>query len=164
MAKIIPIGPRLMCPVPYGRPVKRRRSWYLWVGPELGQRPRGHPPLVRGPRGKALLAVNQVWVRHSDSMLWVIREIKKGGAHPAYPNRVVVAPYYRSQYLHELAEATLRLTMSIWEDEIRSRRESIIQLRRAARLDPGSPWRGSRTAAQSAYLFFDIDEYGNRAD
>lgn len=165
MGKVILIKPELARSSLHGKPVKRGGVWHLWVSPGPGQRPRGHPPLARGPRGKALLAVNQVWVQHPDYTLWVIRDIKKDGtSHPSYPHRVVLAAYYRGRYLRELSEATLRQSMSVWEDEIESRKELILKLHRAAHFDPESPWRGQETATQSACSFFDIDEYGNRVE
>ncbi|HVB19755.1 MAG TPA: hypothetical protein VNF51_00490 [Candidatus Paceibacterota bacterium] len=87
-------------------------------------RPIGHPPLRRGPRGKALLDVNQVWVESRTNTLWVIVSLKddelQDGTHT---HRVWLRPYdaserFRNKRKRELIEPLLRILMRVWEDAV----------------------------------------------
>ncbi len=156
MNKIIPLRPSLV-----GRPVQRGEAWYLFLDTKGGKKPKGHPPLERGPRGKVLLAVNQVWVELHTGMLWVVRSIEKTRKHPSYPHDVGFTPYHKGHYQRILAEMTFRQTMQVWEDAIQFRIDLGVKVNYAARQDPKSPFRG-RGAAESARAFFGIDEHGNR--
>lgn len=144
-----------------GRPIKRDDGWYLFLGPDA-KRPKGHPQLRRGPRGKAILDVGQVWVEIPTDMLWVVRSFWKGSAHPSYPHYVELTPYYRGRYQYILSEASLRKNMQVWEDAIGFSADLMARVEFAAHNDPTSPWKGRQSAGIAARSFLGIDAQGNR--
>ncbi len=92
---------------------------------ERWARPVGHPPLRRGPRGKALLDRNQVWVEECTDKFWVIMDYKDGLQCGTYTHRIWLRPYdarerFQERRSRELAELTLRATMRVWEDALAS--------------------------------------------
>lgn len=150
---------------PFGRPVKRGSNWHLFLGPE-GQHPRGHPPVSRGPRGKVLLAINQVWVESYSDMLWVVRGFKRirNRRYQSYQYDVELAPYYRGRQKKIIAESTFRGRMKVWEDAIQFRIDLCARVDYSAKNDPESPFRGRDNAVEAARKFFGVDRYGNRID
>lgn len=122
-----------------------------------GRRPLGHPEVKYGPRGRVLLAPQQVWVEGHTGVLWIIeslRHMREG----FYPFNVTLVRYDgTSKGARILSEHTMRSYMEVWEDAVQSRK------RIAEKLKDGSPhpFGSNKAAAQ----FFGIDpDTGNRVD
>jgi hypothetical protein len=79
----------------------------------LGRKPGGHPAPIYGPRGRVLMARGQVWVEEHTQRLWVIRAITKRKGRACSHDVVLVA--YKGKETRMLAEATVRLRMSVWD-------------------------------------------------
>jgi len=103
-------------------------------------RPVGHPLLKRGPRGKALLDRNQVWVEGHTNKLWVVMNYEDGLQYGTYTHRVWLRPYDARERRgekrsRELSELTLRSIMRVWEDAFDSD-PSLVEKLRSAKIPP----------------------------
>ncbi len=125
-----------------------------------GQRPLGHPPVTHGPRGKVLLAENQVWVEIHNQRLWVVDEIWVA-RNTFYPHDVSLLAF-RGSEVRKLAETGLRATMRVWDEWAEFKRECMVKFDYCAQHDPSSPWCGQPNAADRAQTFFGLDAKGNR--
>ncbi len=150
------------------RRVKRRpkKAAGPWRFADLqGRRPRGHSKIKYGPRGRVLMALDQVWVDGATQELWVVHDLvpvkhRKGSL---YPNDVLLIAY-RGTRFWKLAETTVRLTMRVWDQEAPAREELMQKLNYMSRHDPQSPWYGQKDAKRKAQKFFGLDARGNRND
>lgn len=112
---------------------RKKKDSGPWCLADLGgKKPRGHPVIKRGRRGKVLLAKSQVWVELHTKHLWVIDHIEHGYHAGTYPCHVWLRPYGTRTRLylyahHSLSEQSFRGGMKVWEDfmefDIRLRRQ-----------------------------------------
>lgn len=163
MGEIIALRPEFVPTEIHARPVRVKGVWYMWLGPEQGRRPTGHPPVKRGPRGKALLEIGQVWVELHTMMLWEVCSFEIARAHPCYPHDVEIR-HYRGTWREWPAEMTLRHKMRVWEEAEEFNCDLREKADLAARFDVTSPWRGTELAVESAQSFFGRDPYGNKLE
>lgn len=124
----------------------RKRGMYWHMADLGGHRPTGHPTLKRGPRGKVLLELGQVWVEPHNDELWVIDEIKKV-RDAFYPHDVLLIRY-QGCVVRKIAESSLRSGFQVWDDAIASRKVIMAKLARAG----ASP------------AFFGLNKNGDRID
>jgi hypothetical protein len=143
----------------------RKKKGEPWRLPHLrGKRPRGHPKVKYGPKGKVLIATGQVWVAlHSQELMVVTQLI--AARKTFYPYDVVFARYRsKSIYSDCIGEANFRASYKVWEDYLVFNKETMTKLAHLSRFDPESPWRGHKDAEESALKFFGLDADGNRTD
>jgi len=142
---------------------RRERLKIKWRFKDLqGGRPQGHPAHIeRGPKGRIILAVGQVWVEGHTQNLVVIRELWVA-RNTFYPHDVVFAPYLNKCEAHCLAETTFRMTHEIWDTWGDSQKHLMEKLERMSATDPQSPFRNFPDPGASAEAFFGLDRNGNR--
>jgi hypothetical protein len=146
---------------------ERKPGWYTLGGYRLfrnymmkdvfapGKTPRGHPKLMRGPRGGVKLAVGQVWVELGYDELWQIAKLEPG---PYEKLLVSLRPYRCRMVTRTISERTLRYGMMVWEDSLQHSRKAVGKLRTAIRNGEGKSLRGSAS-------YFGIDLFtGIRTD
>lgn len=136
-----------------GRPGLRTQH-APWRAIDLrGEPPENHPLVLYGKRGKALIAIGQVWVElHTQHLYRVVKLIE--ARETFYPYDVVFSAYKDDSSIRFLAEATFRLTMRVWDIFERERSETIRKLNQAAEAEQSSLGAG----------FFGLDQYGYRID
>lgn len=127
-----------------------------------GRKPQGHPALRRGPAGKALVALKQVWVEGHSQELWRIIGLKRA-RDTIYPHDVMVRRY-RGKEVRIFAETTLRLNMQVWDDWGPAMEELMDKLYHMSAHDPESPFKKDPQPGASGRAFFGLDENGYRKD
>ncbi|MDE2071401.1 MAG: hypothetical protein KGI70_01545 [Patescibacteria group bacterium] len=125
-----------------------------------GKRPKGHPKVKRGKRGKVILQVGQVWVEGHTQRLWVLTDMAV--ARKSFYKHDVIMSAYKSSGFQIFSEATLRMTMTIWDDWGAEQKALMKKLTYMSENDPESPWRGHIDAGKLARVFFGLDSKGNR--
>jgi hypothetical protein len=132
-----------------------------WIYGDLrGQTPIGHTGAKLSPRGKVLLAEEQVWVEIHNDRLWVLVE-KWEVRKTFYPHNVLLFAY-RGSEVRMLAETGLRSTMRVWDEWAAFKQECMTKFDYCAQNDPASPWRGRPNAVELARNHFGLDAKGNR--
>jgi hypothetical protein len=154
-------------PIPDRFPSNRpglRKSNGPWRAVDLkGRPPKGHQSPKYTPLGKVEIALKQVWVEgHTQDLYVVVKLIRMRKSF--YPHDIVFVPYGRRRYERRLAEATFRLTMTVWDKFEAERKKLNEKVCRLAETDPGSPWQGDPDAGEYALNFFGLDSDGYRID
>jgi len=125
------------------------------LGDLNGERPKGHPKLGLGPKGKVLLAPRQVWVMRHSQELWVIRQCdnRLNGRYEVHLSR------YGSTHIElSISEANLRSNFCVWEKMVDELGFLVGKVRRAIEAGEGNIF-GHTTKNTSRVLenFFGVD-------
>ena len=126
------------------------------LGDLSGERPKGHPKLRFGPRGRVFLAPRQVWVMLHTQELWVIRRCDdqlNPGKYEVHLSR------YGSTHIElSISEAGLRSSMRVWEKMVEELGIIVQKVRQSIEQGEGGQF-GHTTKNTSQVLanFFGVD-------
>ena len=135
---------------------RKRLPPMVLLGDLNGERPKGHPRLELGPKGKVLLAPRQVWVMRHNQELWVIRgcddHLNKGRYE------VHLSRYGSTHIERSISEANLRTNYSVWERMVEELGTIVRKVRGMIERGEGEPF-GHTTGNISRVLegFFEVD-------
>ncbi|MDB5264554.1 MAG: hypothetical protein JWN64_125 [Parcubacteria group bacterium] len=148
---------------PSSRPGLRKPNG-PWRAIDLkGKPPEGHQSPSYGPRGKVLIATEQVWIEGHTQRVYVVVELINI-RDTFYPHDVIFASYKDMSKRRRLAETTFRLSMKIWDVFEVERKPLVESVCVGAKHDPTSPWKGVPQASVYALNFFGLDNEGYRID
>jgi hypothetical protein len=165
MGEVIPFRKREVPKQP--RPKPSNGKYWRVVDFKDGP-PREHPLVKRGPRGRPLVAKNQIWVSGGTGELFIVTRVEPNVC-PGFYHCVVYYKSYRGKRGEEFdncsAELSFRQNFQVWEDHLISHAQPWEKFGRLSVEDPTSPYydQGER-GKEAARNFFELDENGYRID